>query len=309
MPRATPRVRVDTGVGGGDAISPYYDPMLAKLIVWGEDREHACAEMLTALAECQVVGVATNISFLERLVANPAFASGRLDTGLIESHRSELFPAPAPLPERALVVAALAEYAELARATAAGAVSCGDPHSPWNATDAWWNGSAAHAIKLTFADGETRRGVEIRPRENGSIAVRVGERDIVAALRSGDEGRLAIAADGATFAANVVRAGEDRWIFAPRLRRRLGRVDPLAQPGEDETPSGHLMAPMSGTIVSVLVKPGDRVEKGRALIVLEAMKMEHTIAAPMAGVVTAIDYGVGDRVPEGAYLVDVDDAL
>src|SRR5690242_12026303 len=105
MPAATPRVRVDAGVRSGDTISPYYDPMLAKLIVWGEDRQRARAEMLSALAECQVVGVATNIAFLERLVSSKAFASAHLDTGLIESNRIALFPAATPAPERALLAA------------------------------------------------------------------------------------------------------------------------------------------------------------------------------------------------------------
>ena len=307
MPVASPRVRVDAGVRRGDTISPYYDPMLAKLIVWGEDRERACKEMLSALGECQVVGVATNIAFLERLVANEAFASGRLDTGLIESNRDALFPAATSAPERALLAAAVAEYAELARVAAARAAASNDPYSPWNATDAWWNSSGGHAIELLFADGETRHAIDIRPSGNGYLRICVGNREIEASTTL-DVGRLRIAADGATFAADVVRVGDERWVFAPNVRRRLTRVDPLAHAGEDEAPTGHLMAPMSGTIISVLVKPGEKVEKGKALIVLEAMKMEHTIAAPMAGVVSAINYGVGDRVPEGADLVDLDEA-
>ena len=307
MPAATPRVRVDAGVRSGDTISPYYDPMLAKLIVWGEDRQRACAEMLSALAECQVVGVATNTAFLERLVSSEAFASAHLDTGLIESNRIALFPAATPTPERALLAAAVAEYAELARAAAAKAAASNDPHSPWNATDAWWNGSAGHAIQLVFADGGTRHMIDVRPQRNGSLRIGVGNRAIDVSTTLAD-GRLVIAADGATFTADVVRAASERWVFAPGLRGRLTLVDPLALAGEDEVPTGHLMAPMSGTIISVLVKPGEKVEKGRALIVLEAMKMEHTIAAPMAGVVSAVNYAVGDRVPEGADLVDLDEA-
>ena len=307
MPAASPRVRVDAGVRAGDSISPYYDPMLAKLIVWGEDRDRACEEMVSALHDCQVVGVATNVAFLERLVAHEAFASGRLDTGLIETHRAALFPSPSPTPERALIIAALGEYAELASQTGAHGTASGDPHSPWNATDAWWNGSATHAIKLMFADGDSRHPIDIRPQQHGHLRLRVGDRQLEAS-GARENGRLTVAADGATLIADVVRVGDDRWVFAPGLRCRLTRVDPLAHAGEDEAPSGHLMAPMSGTIVSVLVKPGERVAKGRALIVLEAMKMEHTIAAPMAGVIAAVNYGVGDRVPEGADMVDLDDS-
>ena len=307
MPTQTPRIRVDTGVRSGDTVSPYYDPMLAKLIVWGEDRQRAREEMLAALGECQVVGVATNIAFLERLVAHEAFASGRLDTGLIDAHGGALFPVATPVPERALVAATLAEYAELVRTAGASAASSGDPHSPWHATDAWWNGSAARAIQLTFADGEARHAIAVRPRGGGRVGLRVGEREVEASVTL-DRARLTIAADGATFPADVVRVGDERWVFAAGVRRKLVLVDPLAHAGEDEAPDGHLMAPMSGTIVSVLVRPGEKVEKGKALIVLEAMKMEHTIAAPVAGVVTAVNFGVGDRVPEGADLVDLGDS-
>ena len=107
-------MRVDTGVRAGDAVSPFYDPMLAKLIVWGEDRDAACAAMLAALAQCEVVGVATNIAFLERVVAHEAFATARLDTGLIDKNRDALFPPPSPPPERALLAAAAAEYEGIA---------------------------------------------------------------------------------------------------------------------------------------------------------------------------------------------------
>jgi len=107
--------------------------------------------------------------------------------------------------------------------------------------------------------------------------------------------------------ARVVRAGEDRLVFARGLRRRLRYLDPLAHAGEEAERAGHLAAPMSGTVVAVPVAVGDRVERGAALVVLEAMKMEHTIVAPAAGIVSAVNFAVGDRVPEGADLVDLED--
>ena len=118
---------------------------------------------------------------------------------------------------------------------------------------------------------------------------------------------LHVDAEGAPFAATVVRAGDDRYVFAPGARRRVTVVDPLAHAGEEEPHAGHLMAPMSGTIVAVMVAAGDPVAKGAPLIVLEAMKMEHTIVAPAKGVVTAVNFGIGDRVAEGADLVDLAD--
>src|SRR5438132_2938296 len=208
---------------------------------------------------------------------------------------------------RALLIAALAEYAELAESAAARAAMSGDPHSPWHSIDAWWNASATYAIELVFADGEARHAVKIRARDAGRLRVGI-DGDEIEASATPRAGRLIIEAEGATFSAAVVRVGDERWVFANGVRRRLTLIDPLAHAGEEEASGGHLMAPMSGTIVSVLVRPGETVEKGKALIVLEAMKMEHTIAAPSAGVVTAVNFGVGDRVPEGADLVDLDES-
>jgi 3-methylcrotonyl-CoA carboxylase alpha subunit len=307
MPATGERVRVDTGFGAGDEVSPFYDPMLAKLIVWGEDRAAACAQMLAALTDCEVVGVATNIAFLERVVAHEAFASGRVDTGLIDKHREALFPPAGETPARALVAAAVAEYASDRDTAQAIARTSADPHSPWHVPDAFWNGTSTHAIHHTFADGDARHAVALRPRGDGRVEVTSGDRTAqVEFARDGD--RLVLDIDGARFAASVVAAGEDRWVFAPSVRRRLRLVDPLAHAGEEEVHGGHLMAPMSGTVVAVMVKAGDSVEKGTSLIVLEAMKMEHTIAAPSAGVISAVHFAVGDRVAEGADLVDVDDA-
>jgi 3-methylcrotonyl-CoA carboxylase alpha subunit len=304
VPAAAKRVRVDTGVRAGDEVSPFYDPMLAKLIVWGEDRASACAQMIDALAQCEAVGVTTNIAFLERVVAHPAFASGKLDTGLIDAHRDQLFPPPAAMPPRMLLTAALAEFACIQHDAAIAAAASGDPHSPWQSTDAWWNASGTHAIQLSFADGDARHAVALRPRADGRVDVTTAARTFEVRF-AWDDGRLTIDADGARFKATVVRVGNDRHVFAPGVRRRLTWIDPLAEPTEDDAHAGHLMAPMSGTVVAVMVQAGEKVEKGATLIVLEAMKMEHTISAPMAGVVAAVHFAVGDRVAEGADVVDL----
>jgi 3-methylcrotonyl-CoA carboxylase alpha subunit len=120
-------------------------------------------------------------------------------------------------------------------------------------------------------------------------------------------GRLTIDAGDARFGASVVTEGEERLVFAPGTRRRLRLVDPLAHAGEVQEHAGHMAAPMSGAIVAVHVKSGDRVDKGAPLVVLEAMKMEHTIVAPAPGVVVAVNCAVGERVSEGADLVDLED--
>ena len=303
MPEPSARVRIDTGVAAGDEVSPYYAPMLAKLVVWGEARERACATLLAALADCEVAGVATNIAFLERVVAHEAFATGALDTGLIEKHHAALFPPAGRPPALALIAAAVDELAH-ARGDA-GPRHDADPHSPWGATDAWWPNSVHHAVVLAFADGDER--VEVRlsgPFDALSVDIH-GRRTGARAERTGDGWMLDTGTQRIT--ARVVRAGEDRLVFARGLRRRLRYLDPLAHAGEEAERAGHLAAPMSGTVVAVPVAVGDRVERGAALVVLEAMKMEHTIVAPAAGIVSAVNFAVGDRVPEGADLVDLED--
>ena len=312
MPEATTGVRVDTGFREGDEVGPYYDPMLAKVIAWGHDRERARKTLLEALAQCEVTGVATNVAFLERVVRHDAFASGRLDTGLIDAHRDALL-AQAGAPRRALVAAALSEYHAIEHAARASAARSSDPHSPWHATDAWWNGTATHRIALVFGDAERQHAIGVAPGGDGSVTLSgaVEATGVRAEMRAG---RLCIDMAGAPadaearYCATVVRDGDTRHVFAPGARARLLCVDPLAHAGEDAEHAGHLAAPMSGTVVAVLVELGAAVDKGQPLVVLEAMKMEHTIVAPAAGRVAAVNFAVGDRVAEGADLVDLEDA-
>ena len=305
IPEPGPRVRVDTGFAAGDEVSPWYDPMLAKLVVWGEDRERARATLLAALAECEVAGVATNIAFLERTVAHEAFASGRLDTGLIEKHHAALFPPPGRTPAIALVAAAVDELAAAQAGALPPARATADPYSPWLATDAWWPLSSRHAAGFAYLDGDERGEVRLSGPLDALSAEIEGRRIAVRASRAGDRWRLDVGSQ--RLDAKVVRLGEDRVVFAPGVRRRLRYLDPLAHAGEEAPHAGHMTAPMSGTVVAVQVKVGDRVARGAPLIMLEAMKMEHTIVAPAPGVVTALNFAVGDRVPEGADLVDLED--
>jgi len=312
MPAATAQVRVDTGFRDGDDVSPFYDPLLAKVIAWGKDREHARTTLLRALDDCEVTGVTTNVAFLERVVAHRAFASGRLDTGLIDAHRDVLLAPSNAAPRRALIAAAIADYHAIERAARASAARSGDAHSPWGRTDAWWNGTTTHRIAVTLADGAGEHTVTIKPNADGSLAFG-GDIDAVTMRADACDGRLFITpqrkggADGdGGYAATVVREGDVLHVFSPGARARLTRIDRLAHADDDSGHAGHLAAPMSGTVVAVLVEPGDTVAKGAPLVVLEAMKMEHTITAPAAGIVVAVNFAVGDRVAEGADLVDVE---
>jgi 3-methylcrotonyl-CoA carboxylase alpha subunit len=302
-------VRVDSGFRAGDEVSAHYDPMLAKLIAWGEDREAARTELLRALSQCEVTGVATNVAFVERTVASDAFRDARIDTGFIDANRESLLPAIAEAPAEALLAASAAEYRAIEQAAKARASTSSDRHSPWTLTDAWWNGTDTHAIAFVFDDGTRERQVCVKPRADGSFDVRGDALRAHVRLTSRGE-RLAIErldADGqTTLVATVVADRDVRHVFASGVRARLTRVNRLAHVDAAPERGGHLTAPMSGTIVAVMVKAGDEVRKGAPLVVLEAMKMEHSIVAPAAGRVAAVHFEVGDRVSEGADLVDVD---
>ena len=305
-PAARPGVRVDTGVRAGDEISPYYDPMIAKLVVHGEDRSAALARLRDALADYEIVGVATNVAFLRRVVAHDAFASGNVDTGLIARNHAALFPARSPVQPRALLAAALAEMQALVAERSAAAAASDDPHSPWHAVDPFWPNSSAHGIALIFADGDERHAIVLR-RQGDAWRVALPSGEIVARVSERD-GRLVVATPDSESIATVVRERELRHVFDRDGRSTLALVDPLAHAGVEEAHGGHLTAPMSGLVVAVMVKPGETVAKGAPLMILEAMKMEHTIAAPGAGTVKAVNFAAGDRVKEGADLVDLDDA-
>ena len=302
-PEESLHVRVDTGVEQGDEISPHYDPMIAKLIVWDETRERALARMLQSLAQYRVVGVANNIGFLSRLVACPAFAHADLDTGLIEREKDFLFADGSVEPPReAFLAAALAELLREQATAREAATNDADPHSPWHLRDGWRMNSAARRT-LAFRVGEAEKSVSV------SYAGRdfVLELDGQATPASGEmapRGQLRADLGGRRINATIVVAGERRHVFLHGRAFILSAVDPLFHAGEGGGAEGGLTAPMPGKVIALIAKPGDKVDKGAPLLILEAMKMEHTIAAPAAGTVKEFRYGVGDQVGDGAELVD-----
>ena len=303
-PPTSEHVRIDSGVRGGDEISRFYDPMLAKLVASGADRPEALRRLADALAKYRVVGVTTNVAFLQRLIAHPAFAAARLDTGLIARHHADLFPPAAAPSARTLAVAALAEISRLRETANAAAASSPDPYAPWHAIDGWWLNSDDHPIRLTYAFDDDEYPVEVRIAEGAWTVAALGKSMSASVAVDGES--LEIVIDGVHIAAQVVPLGDDRHVFCGGEEHRLRLVDPLAHAGEEPRQGGHLTAPMSGAIVAVLVKAGDIVARGAPLLILEAMKMEHTIVAPAAGTVSAIHYREGDQVPEGADLIDVE---
>jgi 3-methylcrotonyl-CoA carboxylase alpha subunit len=295
-------VRVDTGVEEGDAISPHYDPMIAKLIVWDETREGALSRMLQALAEYRVVGVANNIGFLSRLVACPAFAGADLDTGLIEREKDYLFPESRPTPDEVWRVAALAELLREAARGAANARRDEDPTSPWHARDGWRMNATARR-DLLFRLGEAEQVVSVAYRPEGYTLTLNGQ-SAEAHGRMDERGVMRIDLDGRRMDATVVAASEKRHVFVNGRAWQLTRVDPLHHSGEGGGAEGGLVAPMPGKVIALVAAEGAKVDKGAPLLILEAMKMEHTIAAPAAGTLKAHRFAVGDQVGDGDELVE-----
>jgi 3-methylcrotonyl-CoA carboxylase alpha subunit len=284
-------VRIDSGVREGDAISPYYDPMIAKLITWGPDREAALALMAQALAQYQIVGLTSNVAFLKRLVQSQPFASADLDTGLIARHHDELFPAYRPAPLQALALAAASLLA-----------SERQPGSdPWSSTQGFRLNGALTRV-LDFGDGEMRQQVSI---VYESLGWRIANGERVEAMRlvSQHGADIAIRLGNAAVHGSVVRDGEVFHVWWQGMHWPLQWQDPMAHAGEEEGEGGRLTAPMPGKIIALLVAPGAKVERGAPLLVMEAMKMEHTISAPADGTVQELLYGVGDQVTEGAQLL------
>ncbi|HNH36784.1 MAG TPA: 3-methylcrotonyl-CoA carboxylase, partial [Rhodocyclaceae bacterium] len=301
-PEESLHVRVDTGVEQGDEITPHYDPMIAKLIVWDETRERALARMLQALARYRVVGVSNNVGFLSRLVACPAFASADLDTGLIEREQGFLFPGDGEPPAEAWLVAALAELLREREDARAAAAHDADPFSPWHGRDGWRLNSAARRA-LVFRSGETEKAVAVAYEGDG-FRLELDGKGVRAHGALGAASTLRADFDGNRINATVVAAGEKRHVFLHGRAFVLAAVDPLYHAGEGGGAEGGLTAPMPGKVIALVAAEGSAVEKGAPLLILEAMKMEHTIAAPCKGTVKAFRFGVGDQVADGAELVE-----
>lgn len=290
-------VRVDDGVREGDAISPFYDSMIAKLIVHGDTREQTLARLDAALAQTQIVGLSSNVQFLRHVVKSEAFAQAKLDTALIEREKAVLFQQTAvPTPLAVAIAVAQQLQAEQALETA----------DPFSRRDGWHSHGTVRRSFTFVQDSATIQAV-LTYGHHGTPQLQVG--DVEAPLHWQPQGDgLLVEFAGARSTAQVHVTGEARHIFTPRGAAVLQLQDPLAHAGEGHSEGGRLTAPMPGKLVSFAVKAGDTVTKGQALAVMEAMKMEHTIAAPADGVVQELLYAPGDQVAEGAELIRMEAA-
>jgi 3-methylcrotonyl-CoA carboxylase alpha subunit len=304
-PESSDNVRVDTGVRQGDEVSVYYDPMIAKLIVWDEDRDTALQRLTKALSEYRISGMTTNIDFLYNLASCAPFREAQLDTGFIEKHHAVIFHDSQYEVEKDLPLAALYLVLEQEIKANNRANASNDPTSPWHNTNAWrLNEAHLHSFSLQFHEQEYVVTAE--------------------QLASGAATRYAITVNGKCIHAqgnidgNILHANLDGYQLRATVAEHDGSYSlytqdsaltfSLVQPdlGDDEAGegAGGLTAPMNGTMVTLLTEVGAEVKKDDALLVMEAMKMEHTIRAPADGLVKAFYYQPGDLVDGGAELVD-----
>jgi 3-methylcrotonyl-CoA carboxylase alpha subunit len=280
--------------------------MIAKLIVWGADRKQALARMRRALAQYRVVGVSNNINFLSRLVALPSFANAELDTGLIEREQGLLFPAQEAVPDEVWLVAALAELLHEQREVNAKSAAEAHRGSPWRALDGWrLNSRAERKLALRLQDTLQEVVVIVVP---GAYRLALNGRSVRASGTLGRGGAVHAQLDDRRVNAAVVITGERRHVFYRGHSWPLALVDTLYVGGEGEDVEGGLRAPMPGKVVTLIAEPGVVVEKGAPLLVLEAMKMEHTITAPRKGKVVSFHVAAGDQVADGAELVEFEGA-
>ena len=284
-------VRFDDGVREGDTISPFYDSMVAKLIVHGDTREQALARLDAALAQTRIVGLNTNVQFLRHVVRSHAFATAKLDTALIQRESAVLFKQD-PVGVQAAAAAVVAHTLAAEQALTG--------TDPFSRRDGWQShGITRRRFELDYAGKNLQAELTY---DRSGLTLQVAE-DAAAPLSFTVQGDGLWVQHAERLHSTVHWQGEVAHVFTPRGATRISLLDPLAHAGEAAAEGGRLTAPMPGKVVSFAVKAGDKVKAGQPLAVMEAMKMEHTIAAPHDGTVAELLYAPGDQVTEGAELL------
>lgn len=294
LPEGLPGIRVDAGVRQGDAISIHYDPMIAKIIAHGPDRDAARRRLARALAATEIAGLRTNLPLLRAIAGHPSFAAAELDTGFIARHAEGLLTPPAPASRAALAAAAL----RLLRDEPV--IDPADPWSPWGLANAWrLNGEGWQDLVLT--QGEDR--ITLRAHLGGNLRLDLpeGSADVAGAHWDGDA--VTFTLDGQAQRARVLREGDALVVLLAGSAHELRFVDPRAPSGAADAAGGRVLAPMPGRVLQVMVEEGQAVSRGAVLLVLEAMKVQMRITAPSDGTVRAMRCCIGDLVEDGAELV------
>jgi 3-methylcrotonyl-CoA carboxylase alpha subunit len=303
-PAEDAHIRVDSGVVEGDTVSIFYDPMIAKLIAWDVDRPRALRRLRQALGDYRIAGVATNVTFLAAVAGHPAFVAGDLDTGFIDRHRDDLIPQRGPAPDQALALACLHLVLMRREAEQARAAAGSEPRSPWALLEGFRVNDDGHDDFVFVAD-DAEVVVTVRYTAGGYVLSLLSGEVPARVERVGDG--LEADIGGLRKRAHVIEQGDQMTVLADGHAWRLTRRDPMAFAAFDLEESGSVNAPLPGKIVQLIAKPGQAVKKGDPLLVMEAMKMEHTIAAPADGTIARLNYAEGEQVDEGAELVSFEE--
>jgi 3-methylcrotonyl-CoA carboxylase alpha subunit len=299
-PEQSNGLRVDAGYREGDAVSPHYDAMLAKVIAWAPTRDAAIERLNRGLEDTDVRGIVTNISFLSALVTHPDVRANAIDTGFIERELKSLTPAPAAaddLEHCAAVAAILGEEAKASRAEA---------HSPWRT--AGWMPVGRRQRVFTFRQRQGAEQAVNLQYGNGPAKLSIGEREFAFASSFGDDGGFDLTLDGMKSHIVAVIEGHELYLRTRNGRFDLHWVDPFGGDDEEKVGEDKIVAPLPGTVVALLAEVGATLEKGAPILTLEVMKMEQTLRAPFAGVLKVIKCKVGDIVQEGVELAEIEPA-
>ena len=300
LPEEDAQIRVDTGVREGDEVTSFYDPMIAKVIAWDRTRDGAARHLADALAGVEIAGPRTNAVFLVEALRNPDFLAGKIDTGFIE-HHPELIPESVLPPLEAAALAALFVVKERAQ----GAQS--PEPDPWDTRDAFrLAGEAREAME--FQTQGARLNVAIVYRRTGDYWIEIGKKIFEGDGELGTDGALTAMLNGKQLSAAVMRTSSGIAVMMGGHTFVLSPRDALAHADEHVGETDAVVAPMPGRVVQLLVKKGDRVKRGGAIAVLEAMKMEHTLAAPADVTIERLAVSQGDQVAEGAVIAKLKSA-
>ncbi len=297
-PTESAHVRVDTGVCQGDEVSVYYDPMIAKLIVWDESRERALQRLAAALREYRIGGTVTNLDFLYNLATSPPFIAAEVDTGFIENHRDIIFHDRRQDLEKELPLAAFALLLHKQRQNVSNHAT--DPWTPWQGCGAW-RLNEPHVHRLTLHCHQQDHPVEVEQRGALYIVSAGGRKVHLRGNLQGDTLHLDV--DGHRQQATLANTANGFTLYLSDGACHFHEVLPDMGESDANDSGAGLIAPMNGTLVTLLVEPGTPVTAGTALLVMEAMKMEHTIRAPEDGQVAEFYYQAGDLVDGGADLL------
>lgn len=296
-PRETISIRVETGVREGDVVTPFYDPLLAKIVAQGTDRDAARRGLLSALRACEIVGVSTNLLLLRAILDSEAYGAARIDTQFLPRHLGLILAGEEALDEEAetiVVSAAAAAWLAALRAES------GDT-TPWDATDGWRLNGAARQ-KLCFRLGDRDIAVALAPLAPGAFRLETPKSHVLVEYET-NQRRMSLRVDGVERKLSIIERRQGFVVISDGRNFELSVVDPLAPPRAQSEADAELTAPLPGRVTGLYVGVGESVKKGAQLLTLEAMKMEISLSAPRDGRISLIRPAVGDMVKQGEALV------